>query len=372
MIPVNNQSISTKRNRALIGIYFLVLVIVIFLDIFVVFFLPQVGLGGHVAYHVIVQGDYAYISDNEGVDIFNIANPENPTRIDEIRSPDGAFGLSIEDDYLFIASDSDGFEIVDVSNPEEALILGTYNDGGSIVDVKVEGHFAFTLDVSTGLEILNITNPAEITKISTYYINGGGIHRCLQNNQGIVYLADTSNGLTVLNLTDPVSPTKLRTVPNTGGVIAVHLFEDLMFLGCHSNGIIILDISDPLFPQRIGSFTKSGGEAYGVAGNRTHLFVADLQLGAFSLNITEPSHPTELASCSHAVPHDVYFDGTNIYLADQDRLLIILDEHLEPLYTGFPRDINLQLFLIGVTIVVGSSLPIYRFRKFLQLGQKES
>ena len=363
MIPVNNLDISTKRNRALLGIYILVLVILIFLDIFVVFFLPQVGLGGHVAYSVCIQGDYAYVSDNEGVDILNIANPENPFRIDEINSPDGAFRLAIEENHLFIGSDSDGFEIVDISNPEEALMLGTYNDGGSIVDVKVEGKIAFTLDVSTGIEILNITNPGEITKINTYYIDDSGYHRCFQINQGIVYLADTSDGLIVLNLTNPVSPIKLRTVPNTRGVNAIHFFENLMFLGCHSNGIIILDISDPLSPRRIGSFSKSGGEVYGVAGNRTHFFVADLQLGAYSLNITDPSHPTELASYSHAAPHDVYFDGTNVYLADQDKQLIILDEHLESLYSGFPRDITLQQFLIGVTLVVGLIPPVYWYRR---------
>ena len=365
MIPVNDLSFSFIRNRTLKRLYFIVLVTLLFLDIIVVFFLPQVRFGYHVAYSVYVQGDYAYVSDNEGVDIINIANPVNPTRIDEIRSPDGAFRFSIEDDYLFIASASDGLEIVDISNPEEALILGKYNDGGSIVDVAVVDQFAFTLDVSTGLEILNITNPGELTKISTYYDGdyNGGIRRCLEISQGVGYLADTSNGLIVLNLSNPLSPTKLRTVPNTGGVFAVHIFEDLMFLGCHSNGIIILDISDPLSPQRIGSFSKSGGEVYGVAGNRTHLFAADLQLGVFSLNITDPSHPTELASYSHAVPHDVFFDGKNIYLADQDMGLIILDERLQPLYSGFPRDISLllflQLFLIGITLVVVSILPVY-------------
>jgi hypothetical protein len=143
----------------------------------------------------------------------------------------------------------------------------------------------------------------------------------------------------------------------------------LILLGCHRYGVYIFDISTPHSPTQLGKYYKLGGEAYGVTGNTTHLYVADLQLGAYLLNITDPSNPTELVSYSNAAPHDIIFDGINVYLADQDKQLIILDEHLDPLYSGLPRDISLQLVLIGVTFVA-SIPPVYWFRKFRLSGRR--
>ncbi|MHA2204148.1 MAG: hypothetical protein ACW991_10710, partial [Candidatus Hodarchaeales archaeon] len=110
-------------------------------------------------------------------------------------------------------------------------------------------------------------------------------------------------------------------------------------------------------------YYKLGGEAYGVTGNTTHLYVADLQKGVYILNITDPSHLIEISEYSNAAPHDIFWNDNEIFLADQDKGLIILDEHLEPLYAGFPRDLSLQLFLIGATLVVGLILPVYWYRR---------
>ncbi|MHA2345846.1 MAG: LVIVD repeat-containing protein, partial [Candidatus Hodarchaeales archaeon] len=125
--------------------------------VFLTLILPQLSLGLQVGYEVVVQDDFAYISDNEGVDIINIADPRDPTKIAEVQSPDGAFGISITNDYLFIASDSDGLEIIDINDPANAVKIGEYNDGGSIVDVEVEGGYAYSIDSSNGVEILNVT-----------------------------------------------------------------------------------------------------------------------------------------------------------------------------------------------------------------------
>ncbi|MHA1941197.1 MAG: LVIVD repeat-containing protein [Candidatus Hodarchaeales archaeon] len=146
--------------------------------VFLTLILPQLSLGLNVGYDVVVQDNFAYISGNEGVDVINIADPIDPTKIVELQSPDGAFGLSITNDYLFIASDSDGLEIFDINDPVNVVKIGEYNDGGSIVDVEVEGGYAYSIDTSSGVEILNVTNPGEITKISVY--NDGGDYRSLQ------------------------------------------------------------------------------------------------------------------------------------------------------------------------------------------------
>jgi hypothetical protein len=312
--------------------------------------IPQLSLGLNVGYNVAVKADYAYISGNEGVDIFNVADPRNPTRIADVNSPDGAFDIEIHDNHLYIASDSDGFEIVDISDPENTLKLGEFNDGGSIVDVDVEGNLAYCLERSSGIKILNITEPSEIVHISTYYDIGDC--RSFQIYQDVGYLADPSVGLKVLNLTDPYSITKIRTVSGTYGNIDSHICDNILFLACHAYGVKILNISNPTIPVSLGSFYKANGEAYGVAGNRTHLYVADLQLGVYLLNITDLSNPVELVHNENGHPHDISFDGEFVYLADQDRKLIILSSELITLFSGnIVGSDEFFSFIIGVTML---------------------
>ncbi len=340
-------------------IFVLVLVILIFLDIVVVFFLPRVGLGGHVAYSVCVEGNHAYVTGNNGVTILNIEDPTHPDVNSAFPINDGAFGVTIENEAAYIASDGDGFIIANVSNPVHPTLIGKSGRGGSF-ELCINNSIAYVTDYGWGLRIYNYSNPYSPVEIGSY--SDGGMASGVVVYGDILYLGDPNFGLKVINVSDPTSPNRISLVGGTGGIMDVYRHNNLLFLACHANGVKILDISSQI-PILIGSFTKSEGEAYGVSGNTTHLYVADLQLGAFLLNITDPSQPTELTSYSNAVPHDIYFDGINIYLADQDKRLIILDEHLKPLYTGFPRDLSLQLFLIGVTLVVGLILPLYWYRR---------
>ncbi|MHA2345192.1 MAG: LVIVD repeat-containing protein, partial [Candidatus Hodarchaeales archaeon] len=166
-------------------------------------------------------------------------------------------------------------------------------------------------------------------------------------------LADADSGLKILNISDPSSPTKLHTVPKTSSVIDLQIHREFLFLGCHGNGVIILDVANPILPVRLGSFSKSAGEAYGVAGNRTHLYVADLQLGVYLLNITDPTHPVEIKQNGNTHPHDISFDGEFIYLADQDRKIIIFSSELTMLFSGSNvNGFQIPVLIAGVMILV--------------------
>ena len=322
-------------------------------SLLVVVIVNQIPLGLFVGYRSAVQADYAYISDNEGVDIINTANPRNPKKIEEITCPGGAWGMCINENSLFIAA-TESLTIIDISNPDNLVPLGEYSDSGGFIDVEVEGGYAFCLEISAGLEILNVTNPSEITRIGGYseVVNS----RSLQINQGIAYIADPNRGFRLINITDPASPLEIRTISNMWGVIDIYIHGNLLFLGCHGNGVVIFDISNPLYPSRLSSFSKPGGEVYGVAGNRTHLYVADLQLGVYSLNITDPTRPVEMAHNENAAPHDLSFDGEFVYLADQDRKIIILSPELNMLYSGYTvTGFQNSILILGLLIIAFST-----------------
>jgi hypothetical protein len=325
-------------------------------SLLVVVFVNQVPLGLFVGYRSAIQADYAYISDNEGVDIIHTANPSNPTKIDEILYSEGAWGMCINGNNLFIAA-TESLSIIDISDPDNIVSLGQYSDSGGFIDVEVEGGYAFCLKISGGLEILNVTDPSEITRVGGY--SGVVNSRNLEIDQGLVYIADPNRGFRIINITDPASPLEIKTISNMWGVLDIYIDGNLLFLGCHGNGVVIFDISNPFSPSRLGSYSKPGGEVYGVAGNQTHLYIADLQLGIYSLNITDPNRPVEMAHNRNAAPHDLSFDGEFVYLADQDRKIMILSPELDMLYSGYTvSGFQISVSVIGFLIITVSTRKI--------------
>ena len=320
--------------------------------------LTQLGVPGRfVAYEVYVDDNYAFVAKNEGTLIFDITNPSRPMKIGGVLMDDSAFGVYAENDTLFIAGVSNGFIMANISNPQDPIIMGEYSDGGSANCVCVEGAYAFLTEYPRGFEILNITDPKEISKVGVY--DDGGEFRNVAIKDGLAYLADPANGLKVINITDPSSPERIRTVAGTQSVIDLYIHEDLLFLGCHGNGVRILDISTPRTPSVLGQYNKPDGEAWGVTGNTTHLYVADLHRGVYLLNISNPTTPIEVAYFSNAAPHDIFNDGKYIYLADQDTELNIFDSNL----VLISRSADFVIPSFELPFVTFSLFAVYLLRK---------
>jgi len=306
------------------------IIVVFFATIGVIFVSQQPVL--NVGYDIFVQGEYAYITNNDGTKIIDVSDPENPRKAGMITTSDGAFGVTVKDDLAYIASDSNGFIIANISDPENPLITDQYNDGGSAHSVCTNGSYAYVTEYPQGMEIFDISTPDDIIKVTEY--DDGGVFRSVAIKNNFIYLPDSGRGLKVLNVTDPSSPKLVSTSLLTHGAIDVYIHNDLLFLGCHRHGVYIFDISTLHSPIQLGKYYKLEGEAYGVTGNSTHLYVADLQQGVYLLDISNPAQPNEIVSYNNAHPHDIFYDGERIYLADQDRELFIFRTDLKLIYRG--------------------------------------
>ncbi|MFX1256157.1 MAG: LVIVD repeat-containing protein, partial [Promethearchaeota archaeon] len=260
---------------AIIGIIVIVIAVFAFSLVFLV---P----GHYVGYAVRVQGNYAYVADSAGVTILDVSEPSRSSVISNLAFAHGALGIQVKNSLAFIATDSEGFAIADISDPNNPIKLGKY--GETALEVCIDGSYAYITIRDVGLQILDIKNPELITKVGE--LNGLGRGDDVEVHQGIVYYADGSSNqgsLKVINVTDPSAPQKIKDIAGISGVFDIHICEDanLLFLACHSFGVRIMNISNPQSPSVISSYIKTDGEAYGVSGNSTHLYVADLQQGAY-------------------------------------------------------------------------------------------
>ena len=234
--------------------------------------IAQVGVYDFgVAYDVVYGDNIAYVSGNDGVDVFDVSDRANPEKLTRIDNTDGAFGLHLIEDTLYIAGADDGFFIADVSDPSNPTMMGSIT-GITALNVFVEGDYA-------------------------YVTNGGSF--------------------SIIDISDPSEPSIISSVPGSDRRYHIHVIEDTLYLACHGNGVKVLDISDKQAPRIIGNH-NNGGEAYGIHIVDNYLLVADLQQGVEILDISNPRTPTLAASWTDTHPHGISGDTQYVYLADQD------------------------------------------------------
>jgi hypothetical protein len=278
-------------------------------------------LGTGAAYDVQVQGNYAFVGNNDGVVIIDIHQRNRPRRTATIELGEAAFGIYIENNLAYISGGRDGFTIADVGDPENPRILGTYPSGGA-EDVCVQGSVAYVSHAQGELKAIDVQDPANPVLLGSY--EGGGMGTGVACHQDLVYFGVAQRGLVVLDLSDPSSPVRVTTVGRTQGAKNMDIAGDLLYLGCHGNGARILDISDPRSPRVLASFSQSG-EAWGASGDSTYSWIADLQEGVELYDLRDPGHPRLIARAEKYAPHDITSDGQYAYLADQDKGLVILE-----------------------------------------------
>lgn len=271
-----------------------------------------------VGYSVCVDKDYAYITNNDGVVIFDIHQPKHPRKVGKI--PTGVtFGICVENNLAYISGES-GLVITDVRDYANPKKLMEYAIEEETHRIQVEGSYVYIAS-NEGLEILDVSNPGKIIPIAHFGDSRAwGVDVC----DGIAYLASFNNGVEVIDVTDPASPHKITTMAGTKGACDVHIHDEYLYVGCHGVGIVIFNISDKKSPQLTGRFCDDdGGEALGVWGDGKYLYIAD-NFGIEVLDVTDPSNPYEIGEYSRVRgAHDLYVDGKFIYVAEARKGLMV-------------------------------------------------
>ena len=273
-----------------------------------------------VGYGVYVNGGYAYITNNEGVLIFDVQDPKNPKEIGSVLT--GYTKRVVTKDGLAYIACEHGLVIADIRDPAVPERVGAYDSQGIAQSVSVDGNYAY-LAGAQGLEIVDVSNPdnpVQAARLEGEEAWGVAIY------ENYIYLAVPNTGLEVIDVRDPFSPQKIRTAPGTQAAWDVHIYQGTAYVGCHSNGVIIFNLSNKESPELIGRYLDDdGGEALGIWGDSQFLYVAD-NFGIEVLDVQDPTRPQQVAEYGNTNgAHDIYVDGNLIYVAEGRKGLMIFE-----------------------------------------------
>ena len=116
---------------------------------------------------VAVQFRYAFVTDDEGLKILNITDPNRPVPV-----PGGVVRLQnpgrlyVARTYAFVANGPEGLAIIDVENPEKPWLDQMFNAGGALNDTRSvqigsvnASQFALIADGRNGLRVVQLISP---------------------------------------------------------------------------------------------------------------------------------------------------------------------------------------------------------------------
>ena len=114
-----------------------------------------------------IQFRYLWVSDADGVKLFDVTDLRNPVAVPEATYPlANAQRIYVARTYAYVAAKEDGLIILDVTNPraprlhEQVTIDGTLNDAEDVIVASTNASaFAYVADGRNGMKVLQLTSP---------------------------------------------------------------------------------------------------------------------------------------------------------------------------------------------------------------------
>jgi len=116
---------------------------------------------------VAIQFRYAFVTDDDGLKVLNITNPDRPTPVSgsvlRLQNPGR---LYVARTYAYVANGPEGLAIIDVENPERPRLDQMFNAGGVLNDTRAvqlgsvsASQFALVADGRNGLRVVQLISP---------------------------------------------------------------------------------------------------------------------------------------------------------------------------------------------------------------------
>ncbi|MEA2095449.1 MAG: T9SS type A sorting domain-containing protein [Candidatus Cloacimonadota bacterium] len=264
-------------------------------------------------------GTDVWASFNNGLCHLDISDISNPEVISELYIPCGSKGITgtndiiVEGDYAYIG-DKDGVRIIDINNME---LVSTY--------LLQRAHTLFLCDPilyvvdGSGMMVLNITDPAQPDSIGFYPLPGAvGID--IEANYA--YISDTGNmGLTILDITVPDNPVYVSNYSTPGYGNNVAFSDGYAFIADHNNGLEIVDVNNPLNPV-FKSHIQTSGSAYDVKVEGNYAFVASDNMNVIDIsNLNSPFIAQSFDTMDNV--RSLFFAGNYLFSSETSFLEIL-------------------------------------------------
>ena len=191
-----------------------------------------------------------------GFDLIDISNPENLTELAHVPLT-RAFSADISAGRLYVAEDFDGLLIYDLANPRQPTRLGAIKGFGLPLRVKVHRGIAYVMTVDGLLRLIDVTNPGRPALLAPSWVQVRAIELLGQN-----LLLGGESGVRILDLADPRRPTEVWTWSHGSRVTSFHVAGAMLYVTVNMGGddedLVGMDVTNPRAPRPLWTMSLPG------------------------------------------------------------------------------------------------------------------
>jgi len=310
---------------------------------------------GGIARSATVVGDYVYLASGPGgIQIINVSNPNNPSRVGHLPYRAGPLDYPVvltpyaaAGDFLYAgAAYRTGLFVIDARDPANPRVVSVSGDR-PVRAISISGNRAFvgaqddnSLAGKAGIQVFDITTPEAPVPISFTDTLGYAI-TSLAASGNILFASeysggrDGAGGLLIFDVSNPSLPIQVgRLSPQQHDLGRVALVDenhvailDSLFIQQPWQTkyfLQIVDVSNPAAPARIGSVEVHNLADITVAGPLVYLTAEEAGLQV--VDISDLTAPRIVAVYdSPGTAWGVSVSGSRAFLADGEAGLQVLD-----------------------------------------------
>ena len=248
-----------------------------------------------------ISGNYAYVTRyDEGLDIIDISNPQNPILVGNyVDAGSKYWGVAVVGNYAYLANNNK-LQIIDITNKTSPTPISSCSTTIEAYNIQISGNHAFILGHASleSIDISNVNTP--ILKNKCSFVTSASDFYLLNK---YIYVANESAGLQIVDISDPDTPTLAGICDTPGGAKGVYASGNYAYIA-DNNSVQIIDITDKDEPIIVGNTTEeidatkiviSGNFAYtNPIGNRMYI-----------INVSNPKNPKLISTYTQG---NLYFE----------------------------------------------------------------
>ncbi|MEA2070402.1 MAG: hypothetical protein U9O98_03845 [Asgard group archaeon] len=253
--------------------------------------------------HVFIKDDYAYVADDYVMEILDISNIEQPTKIGYYYNYQTSIqGVIVRNNYAYLLAGY-GFDtilvILDISDPTTPTYLGNITVSGGFYDFYVSDEYAYIAQGAAGVAIIDIYYP-DYPQISLRYDEHGDVYGVDMKGNNLIIAAEEY--LHVIDMTNPYEPEQISNYTRTGSFYTdVKISGNYAYTVCNE-GFDIIDLSNPVKPEKIGQFFNYMNPIWLSIEDR-YVYLLDATEGITVYDVGNIAHPRAIGKFDDEADH---------------------------------------------------------------------
>lgn len=283
---------------------------------------PLGDINNHYSKKNLIYGNFLYaVTDQKGINIYNISNPSNPTFVKKIRNSSSITDIYIYGDNLFISDADKKLYIYDLTTPTAPSLISGAETLYDIDHMISNGTYLYAIAYNRIYiyDISDISNPVEVAQYSSLLSLWT---KAIALQGTTLYTAESTDGLRIIDVSDPTSLTEISNLTGIGDSRDIVVSGNYVYLASYTSGMHIIDVSDLSAPSVTHNYTTSSQVATSISLQGTNIFLqvrdTSTDISFRVLDVSTPASPALIGSIvADTYSVDSLINGNYIYLAKE-------------------------------------------------------